>query len=96
MVAAAPPAGPPPAQASSAGVKMTEANNALEKKIRKNPSWSREETIEEAISTLSAVCSLDFKPSEVEVGVVSAAEPKFRLLTETEVETHLQNIAERD
>jgi 20S proteasome subunit alpha 1 len=83
-------------KATSAGVKMTEANNALEKKIRKNPEWDRTQTIEAAISTLSTIVSMDFKPSEIEVGIVCADEPKFRLLTEEEIEKHLTNIAEQD
>jgi 20S proteasome subunit alpha 1 len=33
-------------KATSVGVKQTEANNYLEKKIRKNPSWNYNETIE--------------------------------------------------
>eukprot|EP00041_Stephanoeca_diplocostata_P009357 m.144217 g.144217 ORF g.144217 m.144217 type:complete len:244 (-) comp17706_c0_seq1:1698-2429(-) len=83
-------------KATSAGVKMTEANNALEKKIRKNPEWNRDQTIEAAISTLSTVVSMDFKPSEIEVAVVSSENSKFTILSEDEVERHLTNIAERD
>eukprot|EP00039_Didymoeca_costata_P018377 m.333203 g.333203 ORF g.333203 m.333203 type:complete len:247 (-) comp17096_c0_seq1:167-907(-) len=83
-------------KATSAGVKMVEANNILEKKIKKNPQWTKDEAIEIAISTLSTVVSMDFKPSEIEVAVVSGDDPKFRLLTETEIEGHLTAIAERD
>lgn len=46
---------------------MVEANNLLEKKIRKNPEWNEEQTIEEAIGALSTVCAMDFKASEIEV-----------------------------
>lgn len=81
---------------TSAGVKMTEANNALEKKVRKNPKWTRDETIEAAIATLSTVVSMDFKPSEIEVAVVSKTDPAFKVLGEDEVEKHLTAIAERD
>jgi len=84
-------------KATSAGVKMVEANNALEKKFKKADStWSRSDTIECAIETLSTIVSMDFKPSEIEVAVVSADAPKFRLLTEDEIEAHLTAIAERD
>ena len=33
-------------KATSAGVKMTEANNILEKKLKKNPTWNVDQTIE--------------------------------------------------
>jgi len=83
-------------KATSAGVKMVEANNALEKQIKKNPTWNTDQTVEAAISVLSSIASMDFKPSELEVAVVSAGDPKFRVLTDDEVETHLTALAERD
>jgi len=83
-------------RATASGAKKVEANNSLEKKVKKNPKWNRSETIEVAISTLSAIVSMDFKPSEIEVAVVCADETKFRLLTESEIEGHLTAIAERD
>ena len=57
-------------KATSVGAKQTEANNYLEKKIRKNPSWSYNETIEVAIMSLSHVLATDFKASEIEIAVV--------------------------
>lgn len=54
-------------KATSAGAKMTEANNLLEKKLKKNPTWSFNDTVAEAITTLSNILSMDFKPSELEV-----------------------------
>ena len=83
-------------KATSAGVKMTEANNALEKLYKKAPVLDRNGTIEAAIQVMSSICSMDFKPSELEVAVSSKAEPKFRVLTNDEVETHLTALAERD
>jgi len=65
-------------KATSVGVKQTEANNYMEKKIRKKPSWSYIETVEVAITALSTVLSADFKPNEIEIGVVTADDPKFR------------------
>lgn len=83
-------------KATAAGVKRVEATNALEKLLKKTPTWNREETIETAISVLSSIVSIDFKPEEIEVAVACKAEPKFRLLTADEVEGHLNAIAERD
>lgn len=83
-------------KATSVGVKQTEANNYMEKKIRKNPSWTYEETVEVAITALSSVLAADFKPSEIEIGVVTTDNPHFRILSEDEVDERLLAIAERD
>lgn len=60
-------------KATSAGSKQTEANSFLEKKLKKKLTYSGDEAIQLAITCLSTVLSVDFKPSELEVGVVSNA-----------------------
>lgn len=49
-----------------------------------------------AITCLSTVLAVDFRPSGIEIGVVSKDNPKFRTLTEKEIEEHLTKIAEKD
>lgn len=56
-----------------------------------------------AIEAMSSVHATDFKPGEVEIGIVSDAEdedPKFRgqwrTMDEAEIETHLLAYAEKD
>lgn len=83
-------------RATSAGVKQTEANNFLEKRIKKKADLTFDEAIELAVSTLANVLSTDLKPSEIEIGVVTKDNVKFRVLTETEVEQHLTRIAEKE
>jgi 20S proteasome subunit alpha 1 len=83
-------------RATSAGVKQTEANSYLEKKFKKRQDYTGDEVIQLAISALSTVLSADFKPSEIEVGVVSRDNPKYRKLTEAEIDTFLVQIAEKD
>uniref|UniRef100_A0A3Q3VWI6 Proteasome subunit alpha type n=1 Tax=Mola mola TaxID=94237 RepID=A0A3Q3VWI6_MOLML len=83
-------------KATAAGVKQTEATSFLEKKIKKKLDWTTEQTIEAAISCLSTVLSVDFKPSELEVGVVTTQDSKFKILSESEIDVHLLALSERE
>jgi 20S proteasome subunit alpha 1 len=83
-------------KATSSGSKEQEAVNFLEKKIKNNPQLSYEETVQTAISALQSILLEDFKPTEIEVGVVSAGKPEFRVLTTEEIDEHLTAISERD
>ncbi|KAI0693490.1 20S proteasome subunit [Cytidiella melzeri] len=102
--------------ATAAGQKQQEAMNHLEKKWKKLDSGggaedatkagktlSRSEVIEMAIEAISVVHATDFKPGEVEIGIVSNGEEEdvktrgqWRVLPEDEVEKHLLAYAEKD
>lgn len=83
-------------KATTAGTKAQESVNFLEKKLKKEPKLSDEDTIELAINTLSSVLSADFKPSEIEIGIAEKATGIFRTMGEDEIEQHLTRIAEKD
>jgi len=83
-------------KACASGQKEQEANNFLEKKFKNDPKLSSEETIQMAISSFQSILSLDFKANEIEMGIVTAKDPKFRLLTTQEIDSYLTLIAERD
>jgi len=83
-------------KACSVGSKQTEANSFLEKKFKKKEDYNHDETIQIAINCLSTILSADFKPTEIEVAVVSKDSPKFQKLTEEEIDMHLTAIAEKD
>ena len=82
--------------ATAAGSKDTEACNHLEKKIKAGSALGTAETVRAAIGALQSVLAEDFKASEVEVGIVTTANPAFRLLSEAEIDEHLVAISERD
>ncbi|KAI9258226.1 nucleophile aminohydrolase [Phascolomyces articulosus] len=83
-------------KATAAGAKQQESLNHLEKKLKKNPSLNMEDTIELAITTLSTVLAVDFKASEIEVGLVTKDQSDFHTLSVDEIEEHLQRIVEKD
>lgn len=65
-------------RAAAAGVKAADAAAHLEKKLKKSPAPGSDEAVQLALSTLSTVLAVDFKPQEVEVGLVTTDSPKFR------------------
>ena len=93
-------------KATASGPKQQEALNHLEKKLKNKEyaegSW--EDVVEMGITALSTVLSVDFKKTEIEVGVVGAPKPgekegsdtSFRTLTEDEIDERLQAISEKD
>jgi len=83
-------------KATSAGLKEQEAINFLEKKMKNDPAFSYDETVQTAISALQSVLQEDFKATEIEVGVVKQDDPVFKVLSTEEIDEHLTAISERD
>jgi 20S proteasome subunit alpha 1 len=83
-------------KATGAGHKEQEARNFLEKKFKTDPKLDTDKTIKMAINALQTVLGEDFKASDIEVGVVTTDSPRFRRLSDDEVDRHLTEIAERD
>jgi len=102
--------------ATSAGQKQQEAMNHLEKKWKKldngrggdepdkaGRTLEKEVVIEMAIEALSTVYSTDYKPNEIEIGIVSTAPSEsektrglWRVMNTEEVEHHLLAYGEKD
>ncbi|KAF4399369.1 hypothetical protein G4B88_022452 [Cannabis sativa] len=74
-------------KATSSGLKEQEVINFLEKKMKNNPDFTYEESIQ-------AMAVKDFKASEIEVGVVKQDNPVFRVLSTEEIDEHLTAISE--
>ena len=62
---------------------------------KKDGNWDRKETIETAIQVLQTVISADFKANEIEIGVASTDDVRFKKLTEQEIETFLNDLADK-
>eukprot|EP01098_Paradermamoeba_levis_P001872 TRINITY_DN1214_c0_g1_i2.p1 TRINITY_DN1214_c0_g1~~TRINITY_DN1214_c0_g1_i2.p1 ORF type:complete len:249 (-),score=67.52 TRINITY_DN1214_c0_g1_i2:125-871(-) len=83
-------------KATAAGQKDQEATTFLEKKLKEDPQLGFRQTVQLAISTLQSVLSIDFKATEIEVGVVTVENPRFTTLTHAQIEEHLSEISDRD
>jgi 20S proteasome subunit alpha 1 len=83
--------------ATASGQKQQEAINFLEKGYKKGWKLEKlEEVVELALQSLSTVLATDLKAGEVEVGVVSKGDNKFRKLTNAEIDEYLQKLGEKD
>jgi len=84
-------------KAVASGQKEQDAMNTLEKMLKdKIDNLSYQETVEAAIEALQKVIGVDFKSNEVEISVVTKDNPKFRLLSQDEIDGFLTAITERD
>lgn len=82
-------------KATTAGSKHQEALNHLEKKLKKSGELNKEEVIELGINCLSSVLGIDFKPQDLEIGICCAEQPRFEILSEADIEEHLNRIVEK-
>jgi len=93
-------------KAVASGQKEQEAMSALEKlwkekqeeatKDNKPFEMNYHQTVEASIESLQKVLGVDFKCNQVEVGVVTTKDSKFRILTEKEVDDFIRIISEKD
>lgn len=65
-------------KAVAAGAKATDAGAYLEKKLKKRAELAADDAVQLAVSCLSQVLSVDFKSSEIEVAIVTKANPNFQ------------------
>ena len=93
-------------KAVATGPKAQEASNFLEKKLkdRSYAEGSWEDVVELGITAMSNVLSVDFKKTELEIGLVggprldgrAGTNSEFRALSEEEIDERLQSIADKD
>ena len=85
--------------ATTSGVKEQDAINYLEKDWASKKGFnglSDDEVVRLAIDTLQKTIGQDFKPSDIEVGIVENGKKTFKKLNVTEIEAHLQVIQRFD
>ena len=80
--------------AAAAGPKEQEAMNFLEKRFPDMKEYDADQTIRTAITCLGSVLGSDFKGSEIEVAMVQGVKGQFEMLTEEQIEGHLNAIAD--
>lgn len=85
-------------KATASGQKSQELMQELETRLKKKPfdEYSMEEIIEVAITALSVVISHEFKPDEIEIGVVSKESPSFQILSQERIDNILSVLADKD
>lgn len=95
--------------ATASGPKSVDLQNAFEKKLSQGTAAgsplavdvrhigkSVDETLELAVGTLASVLSLEFKPADLEIAIVTLQDPEFRILAEEEVERLLTRMVEKE
>ncbi|KAG7338064.1 proteasome subunit alpha [Nitzschia inconspicua] len=80
--------------AAASGPKEQEAMNFLEKRVTEMKDFDNDEVIRTAITCLGHVLGSDFRGTEIEVGTIIGKEGKFHVLSEEEIESHLNAIAD--
>jgi|EP01083_Nonionella_stella_P029522 20S proteasome subunit alpha 1 len=81
---------------TASGAKEQEAVNYLEKKVTDMKNYDADQTVRTAIMCLGSVLGSDFRGSEIEVAMVEGKKGKFTVLTEEQIEGHLNAIADTD
>lgn len=81
---------------TASGSKEQEAMNFLEKKAEERKEYDADQTVRTAIMCLGSVLGSDFRGSEIEVAMVEGKDGLFTKLTEEEIDSHLNAIADAD
>jgi 20S proteasome subunit alpha 1 len=83
----------------TAGQKDQEAMTLLEKAYKKKAqtggTFNLEEATETVIETLQNVIGADFKAPDIEVAILTKADPTFKLLQPADIERNLNRIADK-
>lgn len=85
-------------KACAAGFKEQEATNFLEKRVKAagEAGMNLKEAMESALIGLQTVVGSDLKPGDLEMAVMTVEEPKWKVLSEAEIDAQLTALSDRD
>ena len=83
-------------RATAAGEKEQSATNQLEREFKKKSELTRDETMKAAVKALQNTLSMEFRETDVEIGIVSTQDQNVKFLREEEIKAELAKISELD
>jgi len=86
-------------KACTSGVKQIEATTFLEKNFKKrenNLPKDLTETVEVALSALGQALASELKATQIEIGIVTKEDPTFRVLSNDEIDSYLNALADKE
>ena len=83
-------------KATAAGEKEQGATNQLEREIKKKSELNRDEAMKVAVKALQNTLSMEFRNTDIEIGIVTKEDPHVKFLTNEEIQVELNKVGETD
>ena len=83
-------------KATAAGEKEQSATNQLEREFKKKSDFSRDDAVRIAVKALQNTLSMEFRSTDIEIGIASVEDDYVKFLTPEEIEKELTRIGEID
>ena len=83
-------------KATAAGEKEQSATNQLEREFKKKSDFSRDDAVRIAVKALQNTLSMEFRATDIEIGIASVEDDYVKFLSNDEIEKELTRIGEID
>ena len=83
-------------KATAAGEKEQSATNQLEREFKKKSNFNKDETLKIAVKALQNTLSMEFRSTDIEIGIATKDDTYVKFLTPEEIEKELTRIGEID
>ena len=83
-------------RATAAGEKEQGACNQLEREFKKKENLTRDETMKVAVKALANTLSMEFRCTDIEIGIVTKEDPHVKFLSSEEIQVELNKVGETD